>query len=170
MPNFNGIVRLNGKDLIMIEDGQEWFGFGFMSDDSDPNEVERQFVENIQYLEYYSRSIGLEKKGMTLAKRIAALFDRLPSDCEGSLTDHREGMIRDVVDFRNRAAHSKYDSPRPIVQRLLALSIKLAALLSLNDRLDDGGPDAALQLSKKGSPFMLKMLAQSDRPNPSRVP
>lgn len=148
----------------MIEDGQEWFGFGFMTDDGDPNEVERQFVENIQYLEYYVRNLGLEKKGMTLARRIAALFDRLPSECEGSITDYREGMIKEVVAFRNRAAHGKYDSPRPTVQRLLALSVKLAALLSLNDTLDDGGPDAALQSSKKGSSFLLKTLASSDRP------
>lgn len=154
----------------MIEDGQEWFGFGFMTDDSDPNEVERQFVENIQYLEYYARKLGLEKKGMTLARRISALFDRLPARCEGSVTDCREGMIKDVVAFRNRVAHGKYDSPRPTVQRLLTLSIKLAALLSLNDRLDDGGPDAALYLSKKGSPFLLKMLASSDRPQSTGSP
>jgi hypothetical protein len=154
----------------MIEDGQEWFGFGFMTDDSDPNEVERQFVENIQYLEYYARNIGLEKKGMTLARRIAALFDRLPSDCEGSITDYREGMIKEVVAFRNRVAHGKYGSPRPTVHRLLALSIKLATLLSLNDTLDDGGPDAALQSSKKRSPFLLKMLASSDRPKRNGAP
>jgi hypothetical protein len=147
----------------MIEDGQEWFGYGFMSDHSDPDEVERQFMYNIQYLEYYSRSIGLERKGMTLAKKISALFDRLPSDCEGAITDHQEGMIREAVDFRNRAAHGNYDSPRPTPERLLVLSIKLAALLSLNDTFDDSGPDAASQLSKKGSPYLLKMLALSDR-------
>ncbi len=153
----------------MLEDGQEWFGYGFMSDHSDPNEVERQFMENVQYLEYYCRSIGLEKKGMTLARKIAALFGRLPSGCEGAITDHREGMIREIVGFRNRAAHAKYDSPRPTSERLLALSIKVAALLSLNDSLDDGGPDDALQMSKKWSPYLLKMLARSDRPisNPS---
>jgi hypothetical protein len=147
----------------MIEDGQEWFGYGFISDHSDPNEVECQFMKNIQYLEYYCRNIGLRKKGMTLAKKISALFDRLPSDCESSITDHRERMIREVVDFRNRAAHGIYDLPRPVPERLLALSIKLAALLSLNDMLDDNGPDAASQLSKRGSPYLLKMLAFSDR-------
>lgn len=147
----------------MIEDGQEWFGYGFMSDHSDPNKVESQFMENIQFLEYYCRNIGLGKKGMTLAKKISALFDRLPSDCEGAITDHRGGMIREVVDFRNRAAHGIYDLPRPTPERLLALSIKLAALLSLNDTFDDNGPDAALQMSKKGSPYLLKMLVLSDR-------
>jgi hypothetical protein len=147
----------------MIEDGQEWFGYGFMSDYSDPDEVDRQFMDNIQYLEYYCRNIGLGEKGTTLAKKISALFDRLPSDCKRAITDHRGGMIREVVDFRNRAAHGIYDSPRPTPERLLALSIKLAALLSLNDAFDDNGPDAALQRSKKGSPYLLKMLALSDR-------
>ncbi|MGD0294150.1 MAG: HEPN domain-containing protein [Terracidiphilus sp.] len=154
----------------MIEDGQECFGYGFMSDHSDPNEVERQFMDNIQYLEYYCSNIGLGKKDITLAKKISALFDRLPSDCEGTITDYRDGMIREVVDFRNRTAHGKYDSPRPTSERLLALSIKLAALLSLNDTLDDSGPDAALQLSKKGSPYLLKMLALSDRPSTIGLP
>jgi hypothetical protein len=158
--------KSSGRVLIMIEDGKEWFGFGFLTDDSDPNEVERQFMENIQYLEYYARNIGLEKNGMSLAKRIGALFDRLPSDCEGSITDYRKGMIREVVAFRNRAVHGKYDSPYPTIQRLLALSVKLAALLSLNDMFDEGGPDAAWQLSKRGSPFLLKILASSDRMKP----
>src|SRR5277367_7151206 len=88
---------------------------------------------------------------MTLAKKISALFDRLPSDCEGSITDHREGMIREVVGFRNRTVHGNYDLSRPTAERLLALSIKLAALLSLNDMLDDSGPDAALQCRKSGA-------------------
>ena len=154
----------------MFEDGQEWFGYGFMSDHSDPDEVERQFMENIQYLEHYCRNIGLEKKGMTLAKRISALFDRLPLGCEASITDHRDGVIREVVAFRNRTAHGDYDSPRPTAERLLALSIKVASLLSLNDILDDSGPDAASQSSKKGSPYLLKMLAHSDRPKSSVPP
>jgi len=34
----------------LIEDGQEWFGYGFMTDHSDLSEVERQFMDNIQYL------------------------------------------------------------------------------------------------------------------------
>lgn len=154
----------------MFEDGQEWFGYGFISDHSDPNEVERQFMENIQYLEHYCRNIGLEKKGMTLARRISALFDRLPLDCEASITDHREGMIREVVTFRNRAAHGDYDSPRPTSERLLGLSSKVASLLSLSDIFDDSGPDAASLSSKQGSPFLLKMLAQSDRPGPDPLP
>jgi hypothetical protein len=147
----------------MLEDGEEWFGYGFLSDHSDPNKVERQFMDNIEYLEFYCRHIGLEKRGVTLAKRISALFDRLPTDCEGTITDHREGMICKVVNFRNRVAHGKYDSARPTSERLLALSIKLAALLMLNDTLDSSGPDATLRLSKKASPYLRKMLALSDR-------
>ena len=147
----------------MIEDGQEWFGYGFMSDHSDTNKVERQFMENIQYLEHYCRTIGLEKKGITLAKKVSVLFDRLPSDCESAITDNRGGMIREVVNFRNRAAHGIYDSPRPNPERLLALSTKLATLLLLNDMFDDNGPDAASRMSKKGSPYLLRMLASSDR-------
>lgn len=154
----------------MIEDGQEWFGYGFMSDHSDPNEVERQSRDNIQFLEYYSRNIGLDKKGMTLARKISALFDRLPFDCEGAITDHRDGVIREVVSFRNRAAHGKYDSSRPTSERLLSLSIKIAVLLSLNDVLDESGPDAALKSSKKWSPYLLKMLALSDRSTSSWLP
>lgn len=147
----------------MIESSKEWFGYGFMTDRSDPNAVERQFTENIQYLEYYCRTIGLEKKGMTFGKRISALFDRLPSECQGAITEHRDGMIREAVKFRNRAAHGNYYSERPTSDRLLALSIKLGALPMLNDALDDSGPDAALELTKKGSPDLRKMLALSDQ-------
>jgi len=154
----------------MIEDGKEYFGYGFITDHSDPNEVERQFMENIQYVEYRCRELGLEKRGMTLAKRISALFDRLPPDCENTITDYREGMIREVVTFRNRTAHGDYDSLRPAPERLLALSTKLASLLSLNDALDDSGPNAASQLSKKTSPFLRRMLALSDRPNSAGAP
>lgn len=46
----------------MIEDGQEWFGYGFMSDHSDPNKVESQFMENIQFLEYYLTFRSLQAK------------------------------------------------------------------------------------------------------------
>jgi hypothetical protein len=99
---------------------------------------------------------------MTLAKKISALFDRLPPDCEGNITDFREGMIRQKVDFRNRTAHGRYDSPRPTSERLLALSIKLAALLQLSETLDASGHDAASSLSKRGSPFLRSMLAHSD--------
>jgi len=148
---------------VMIEDGQEWYGYGFMSDHSDPNAVELQFMENVRYLEYYGGQIGLEKRGMTLAKKISALFDRLPPDCEDDITDCREGMIREAVDFRNRTAHGRYDSPRPTSERLLALSIKLAALLQLCETLDAIGRDAASSLSKRGSPFLRSMLALSDR-------
>jgi hypothetical protein len=154
----------------MIEDGKEYFGYGFMSDRSDQNEVERQFMENIQYLEYHCRELGLDKRGMTLATKISALFDRLPPDCENTITDHREGMIKEVVRFRNRTAHGDYDSPRPASKRLLALSIKIASLLTLNDALDDSGPQAASELSKKASPFLRSMLGLSDRPNSAGAP
>lgn len=155
----------NGTTVnIMIEDGKEWFGYGFISDDSDPAEIERQFMENVQFLEYRCRELGLERRGMILAKKISTLFDQLPSDCEGAITDHREGMIREVVDFRNRTAHGRYDSPRPTPGRLLVLSIKVAALLMLNDTLEESGPVAASEMSKRGSPYLKKMLASSDKP------
>jgi hypothetical protein len=134
--------KKTGKIHIMIEDGKEWFGCGSLSNHSDPNEVEREFMDNIQYLEYYCRRLGLEEKRLILATRISALFDRLPCGCESATTDHREGMIRETVEFRNRTAHRKYDLPRPTPERLLALSIKLAALVTFNDTLDDSGPDA----------------------------
>jgi hypothetical protein len=74
-------------------------------------------------------------------------------------------MISAVVAFRNRAAHGKYDTPRPTCERLLALSTKLATLLFVSDALDEGGPDEALRLSKKGSPYLRAKLAVSDQPN-----
>ncbi len=69
----------------MIKDGQEWFGFGFMTDDGDPNEVERQFVENIQYLaacqvqNLQSRLVRQRQELLsesTDLRRLHCLFDR----------------------------------------------------------------------------------------------
>jgi hypothetical protein len=139
--------------------------YGFGGDCSDPDEVERQFMDNIVYLEYYCRNLGLEKKGLTLAQRISALFDRLPDGCDRAMTDDREGMIRAVVAFRNRTAHGKYDTPRPTCERLLALTVKIATLLFLNDALDESGPGEALRLSKRGSPYLRTKLALSDKPD-----
>lgn len=136
----------------MIEDGQEWWGYGFGGDCSEPEEIERQFMDNILYLEYYCRNLGLEKKGLTLAQRISALFDRLPIGCDCLITDDRKRMIQAVVSFRNRMAHGKYDTPRPSCERLLALSTKDATLLFLREALDESGPGEALRLSSGGSP------------------
>ena len=149
----------------MIEDGQEWWGYGFGGDCSEPDEVERQFMDNVLYLEYYCRNLGLEKKGLTLAQRISALFDRLPIGCDRSITDDRDAMIKAVVAFRNRTAHGKYDTPRPSCERLLALATKIAALLFLSDALDESGPAEAQRLSKAGSPYVRAKLALSDKPD-----
>lgn len=147
----------------MIEDGQEWWGYGFGGDCSEPDDVEHQFIENIRYLEYYCRNLGLEKKRLSLAKRISALFDRLPPGCDHCITDDREALINAVVAFRNRMAHGKYDTPRPTCERLLVLTIKIATLLFLSDALDESGPAEALHLSRRGSPYLRAQLAVSDK-------
>jgi len=148
----------------MIEDdGQEWYGYGFMSEHSDANAVEKQFMENVLYLEFYCRNLGLEKRGVTLAQRISALFDRLPAPCESHITDDRTALVRAIVDFRNRTVHGKYDSPRPSPERVLTLSIKIAALLYLSGILDESGAEEAMQRASAGSPFLRSMLSNSDR-------
>jgi hypothetical protein len=40
---------------------------------------------------------------------------------------------------------------------------ELAALLSINNMFDEKGSDAALQMSKKGNSYLLKILALSDQ-------
>lgn len=149
---------------MLEDDGQEWWGYGFMSDHSDANAVEKQFMENVLYLEFYCRNVDLERRGVTLAARISALFDRLPAGCESHITDDRSALVRAIVDFRNRAAHGKYDSPRPSSERLLALSIKIAVLLHISETLDESGETEALQRSSVGSPLLRKMLVTTDHP------
>lgn len=50
----------------MEESEQEWFGYGFIGEDSGPEEIERQFVENVRYAEFWCRHLGFEKKGVSL--------------------------------------------------------------------------------------------------------
>jgi hypothetical protein len=148
---------------MLEDDGQEWWGYGFMFDHSDAIAVEKQFIENVLYLEFYCRNLGLERRGLTLAKRIAALFDRLPAGCESHITDDRVALVRAIVDFRNRTAHGTYDSTRPSSDRVLALSIKVAALLHISETLDESGNEEALRRASMGGPFLRKMLATTDR-------
>lgn len=148
----------------MLEDDKEWWSFGFGDENSKPDELERQFMENMQYVEHYCRGLGLAKRGVTLAQMIAGLFDRLPANCESAITDDRQALIKDVVSFRNRVAHGKFDTPRPSFDRLLTMTTKLGALLYLNDGFDEAGADHVIDLSKRGSPYLRKMLAISDKP------
>jgi hypothetical protein len=74
----------------LIEDGKEWWSFGFGDENSEPGELERQFMENMQYVEHYCRTLGLARRGVTLAQMISALFDRLPPGSGDSITDDRQ--------------------------------------------------------------------------------
>ena len=149
--------------MLLIEDGKEWWSFGFGDANSEPGELERQFMENMQYVEHYCRTLGLAKRGVTLAQMMSALFDRLPAGSGDSITDDRQNLIKELVSFRNRVAHGKFDTPRPSFDRLLAITTKLGALLFLNDGLDEYGADGVFDLSKRGSPYLRGMLARSDK-------
>jgi hypothetical protein len=148
----------------MVKEAQEeWFGYGFISDDSEPEKIENQFIENIRFAEYWCRRLGMEKRGWPLAARLSALFDELPDGCERVITDDRAALIREIVNARNRFAHGKYDAPRLPHARLLVLLIKLAALLLFSDALHEKGASIAVELSQQSSPYLRKMLGQSDK-------
>lgn len=150
------------------ESEEEWFGYGFIGSDSEPEEIERQFVENVRFAEYWCRHLGLEKKKSSLAARLSQLFDELPEECQHAITDAPVALIREIVAARNRFAHGKFDTPRPPFARLLVLSIKLASLLFFSDILHEHGALAAAQIPQQSSPYLRRMRGRSDKESAGR--
>jgi hypothetical protein len=148
---------------MLKETEAEWFGFGILTEDSEPEEIERVFIGNVRYAEYACRERGLEKNHPTLALRLSALFDALPPECQRAITDDRDAPIRDIVRARNMFAHDMYESPRSTNERLLILSIKVAALLRFSEALRHDGAPTAIKLSQQSSLYKRKMLARTDK-------
>lgn len=156
------------KSIMAKESEEEWFGYGFIGSDSEPEEIERQFIENVRFAEYWCRHLGLENKRLSLAARLEQLLGELPEECQRAITDEPSALIREIVAARNRFAHGKFDSPRPSFARLLVLSIKLASLLFFSDILHEQGALAAAKISRNSSPYLKKMRGQSDK-NPVQL-
>jgi hypothetical protein len=155
------------KEIIVFEideDGKEWFGYGFSSEESDHEAVISAFVGNVQYLEWFYRQIASKSEKRTLAEQLHYLFDLLPHEAERAITDNRLSFVRDVVRTRNRYAHGKFEEDAPAISRVHTLSLKTAALLSFAERVHEEHPDEAVALARGGSPYLRGKLGQSDVP------
>lgn len=146
------------------EDGKEWFGYAFSSEESDHEAVISTFVGNVQYLEWFFRQIASKSKRRTLAEQLHYLFDLLPYEAERAITDDRPSLVRDIVRTRNRYSHGKFEEDAPATSRVHTLSLKIAALLSFAERIHDGHPDEAVSSARGGSPYLRGKLGQSDVP------
>ncbi len=91
------------------EDGKEWFGYTFSSEEGDPTMLVGVFQGNVQYLEWSFRKINPSAKRFTLAEQLHYLFDLLPGDAKDAITDDRPSLIKDIVRVRNRYAHGKFE-------------------------------------------------------------
>jgi hypothetical protein len=99
------------------EDGKEWFGYSFSSEESDHTAVVSVFLGNVQYLEWFFRHIKNAPKKLTLARQLDYLFDLLPDGAERAITDDRVSLIRAIVRVRNRYAHGKFEESRRFDQK-----------------------------------------------------
>lgn len=146
------------------EDGKEWFGYAFSSEESDHEVVTNTFIGNVQYLEWFYRQIASKSKKRTLAEQLHYLFDLLPNEAERAITDDRLSLVRDIVKTRNRYSHGKFEEDTPSISRVHTLSLKVAALLSFAERVNDGHPDEAVSLARRCSSYIKGKLGQSDVP------
>lgn len=146
------------------EDGKEWFGYSFSSEESDHEAITNAFVGNVQYLEWFYRQIASSFKKRTLADQIHYLFGLLPNEVERAITDDRVSLVRDVVRIRNRYSHGRFEDDAPDISRVHTLSLKVAALLSLAERVHEGHPEEAVSLAQRGSPYLRGKLGQTDVP------
>lgn len=73
-------LNLDGRTTMFEydEDGKEWFGYTFSSEESDHAAVVSVFLGNVQYLEWFFRHIKNAPKKLTLAEQLNYLFDLLP--------------------------------------------------------------------------------------------
>ena len=146
------------------EDGKEWIGYVFSSEESDHEAVTSSFVGNVQYLEWFYRQIASKSKKRTLDQQLHYLFDLLPNEAERAITDDRRSLIRNIVKIRNRYSHGKFEEDAPAISRVHTLSLKIAALISFAERVHEGYPDEAVSLARGGSPYLREKLGQSDVP------
>jgi hypothetical protein len=146
------------------EDGKEWFGYSFSSEENDPEVVISTFTGNVQYLEWFYRQVAGKSKKRSLAEQVRFLFDLLPKEAEKAITDDRPSLIRDIVRARNRYAHGKFEDAGPPIARVHILSVKIAALLTFTERIHDGDPNEALSMARGGSPYLRGKLRQTDIP------
>jgi hypothetical protein len=146
------------------EDGKEWFGYSFSSEESDHTAVVSVFLGNVQYLEWFFRHIKNAPKKLTLARQLDYLFDLLPDGAERAITDDRVSLIRAIVRVRNRYAHGKFEEAAASIKRVHTLSVKVAALLSFAERAHEGFPNEVIEMAKRGSPYLRGKLGQTDVP------
>ena len=146
------------------EDGKEWFGYSFSSEETDHAAVISTFTGNVQYLEWFYRQIVGKLKRLTLAEQLHYVFDLLPNEAQRAITDDRLSLVRDIVRTRNRYSHGKFEEATPDIARVHTLSLKIAALLSFAERVHEGRPDEALSLARGRSPYIQGKLGQTDVP------
>jgi hypothetical protein len=147
------------------ENGEEWFGYTFSSEQTDPTAVIEVFRGNVQYAEWFVRQISNKSKQWTLAAKLQHLFDLLSDEVAGAISDDRPALIREIVRARNRYAHGKFEEDAPSTARLHTLSVKVAALISFAERVHEGHPNDALSMAKGGSPYLRGQLGQTDVPH-----
>lgn len=87
------------------EDGKEWFGYTFSSEESDHAAVVSVFLGNVQYLEWFFRHIKNAPKRLTLAEQLDYLFDPLPDGAERAITDDRFSLI--AIECQCRITNSR---------------------------------------------------------------
>jgi hypothetical protein len=153
--------------IIMFEideDGKEWFGYSFSSEETDHADVISTFTGNVQYLEWFFRQIVGNSKRLTLAEQLHYFFDLLPKEAQRAITDDRLSLVRDIVRTRNRYSHGKFEEATPDIARVHTLSLKIAALLSFAEQVPEGRRDVALSLARGGSPYIQGKLGQTDVP------
>lgn len=146
------------------EDGKEWFGYAFSSEETDDAIVIGTFTGNVQYVEWFFRQIVGKSQRRTLAEQLHYLFALLPNEAEEAITDDRQSLVREIVRTRNRYAHGKFEESTPAIARVHTLSLKIAALLSFAERVHEGHPDEVLSMARSGSPYMRGKLGQTDVP------
>jgi hypothetical protein len=153
--------------VIMIEydeNGEEWFGYTFSSEQTDPTTVIEVFRGNVQYAEWFVRQISNKSKQLPLAAKLQYLFDLLPGEAVGAITDDQPALIREIIRARNRYAHGKFEEAAPSTTRLHTLSVKVAALISFAERVHEGHPNDAIAMAQGGSPYIRSQLGQTDVP------
>jgi hypothetical protein len=69
------------------ENGEEWFGYTFSSEDKDPAAVMSTFTGNVQYVEWFFRQIVGKPKQSILSEQLKHLFDLLLKQAERARTD-----------------------------------------------------------------------------------
>lgn len=147
------------------DDGTEWIGYSFGSDDDDPQKIQEAFLGNVQYAEWFFRKSSKKRGRTALDRQLHYLFEQLPPGTEVAITDDRDNLIREIVRVRARFAHGQFEQQRPSSNRMHTLSIKVAALLSFVETSQEGHTETVLKMARGGSPYLRKILSESDTNN-----